>query len=297
MDWLNFATTHGAKNRIRQWFKKHHREEHIQQGRQMLEAELGRPALEEFLKSEKMKEIGRRLNLTEADDILAAVGYGDLSVLQVVNRVREQEQQENAQRKPFGTGSGQPSKPSNIGSLGGLLHHLAKCCQPVPGEPIIGIVTRGSGIAVHRTDCNNLLAVDEERRMQVDWSVERNSAYPAGLQIECLDRVGIAGDILKKVSDNKINLKDLRVETHKDKKTATIYLILDVLDIDQLTKVSQSISQISDVIRVQRRDHRKKTPTNGTKLTTRSNVTPIKVSRALKKDENVPSKKQANLAE
>jgi len=134
--------------------------------------------------------------------------------------------------------------------------------------------------------------------MNVDWSQERNSAYPAGLQIECLDRVGIAGDILKKVSDNKINLKDLRVETHKDKKTATIYLILDVLDIDQLTKVSQSISQISDVIRVQRRDHRKKTPANGTKLTPRSNVTPIKVSRTVKKDDGVaPSKKQAHIAE
>jgi len=305
MDWLNFAKTHGAKNRIRQWFKKHHREEHIQQGRQMLEAELGRTGLDEFLKSEKLKEVGKKLNITEATDILAAVGYGDLSVSQVVNKIREQEQAEGALKRGFVPPPIPESKPSHIGSLGGLLHHLAKCCQPVPGEDILGVVTRGSGIAVHRSDCVNILKVDEERRMAVDWSQERTSAYPAGLQVEVLDRVGIAGDILKKVSDNKINLRDLRVETHKEKKTATINLTMDVVDIGQLTKVSQSISQISDVLRVQRKDHRKRgtiaAPGKaGTASDARAkgpnNVTPLKnSSRSLKK--TPLSKKQAQSGE
>ncbi len=281
MDWLNFAKTHGAKNRIRQWFKKHHREEHIQQGRQMLEAELGRATLEEFLKSDKLKEIGKRLNVSDPEDILAAVGYGDLSVTQVVNRIREQEQQEKAAKKGYVLPTPEP-RPSHIGSLGGLLHHLAKCCQPVPGEEILGVVTRGSGIAVHRSDCNNLLKVDEDRRMAVDWSKERLTTYPAGLQVECLDRVGIAGDILKRVSDQKINLRDLRVETHKDRKSVTITLILDVVDIEQLTKVSQTISQISDVIRVHRKDHRKR-GTNGGASKASNNVTPITKSQRLKK--------------
>ena len=261
MDWLNFANTHGAKNRIRQWFKKHHRDEHIQQGRQMLEADLGRATVDEFLKSEKVKEVGKRLHLTDPQDILAAIGYGDLSVSQVVNRIREVDQAEKIAKKGYALPS-QPSqnkdKPSNISSLGGLLHHLAKCCQPVPGEEIIGVVTRGSGIAVHRFDCGNLQRIEEERRMAVDWAKERTTTYPAGLQIECLDRVGIAGDILKKVSDHKVNLKDLRVDTHRDKKTATILLLLDVVDIDQLNRVSQAISQISDVIRVHRKDVRRR---------------------------------------
>ncbi|HEY9754265.1 MAG TPA: bifunctional (p)ppGpp synthetase/guanosine-3',5'-bis(diphosphate) 3'-pyrophosphohydrolase [Oculatellaceae cyanobacterium] len=302
MDWLNFAATHGAKNRIRQWFKKHHREEHIQQGRQMLEAELGRSGLEEFLKSEKLKEVGRKLNVSDANDVLAAVGYGDLTVSQVVNRIREQEQQESIAKKGYALPQPPPSpgKPSNIGSLGGLLHHLAKCCQPVPGEDIVGVISRGSGIAVHRSDCNMLAKVESARRMNVDWSQERSSAYPAALQVECLDRVGIASDILKKVSDNKINVKDLRVETQKEKKIATIYLILDVLDIEQLTRVSQSISQISDVIRVQRRDHRKKnqSPSQTNQASNKSNnVTPLKSSRSLKKNDSLPSKKRAHLAE
>jgi RelA/SpoT family (p)ppGpp synthetase len=263
MDWLNFAQTHSAKNRIRQWFKKHHREEHIQQGRQMLEAELGRAALDEFLKSDKMKDVARKLNVSEANDILAAVGYGDLSVAQIVNRIREQEQQDKGSRKGFPSISQAPERPSHIGSLGGLMHHLAKCCQPVPGEEILGVVTRGSGIAVHRSDCPNLLKVDANRHMAVDWTQERHTTYPAALKVECIDRVGIANDILKKIADSKINLKDLRVETHKENKTATINLILDIVDIEQLTKVGQSISQISDVLRVQRQDHRKRSVSNG----------------------------------
>lgn len=301
MDWLNFAKTHGAKNRIRQWFKKHHREEHIQQGRQMLEAELGRGVLEEFLRSDKVKEVGKKLNLSDPTDILAAVGYGDLSVAQVVNRIRDQEAQDAAAKKVF-IGIPEPAeqKPSHIGSLGGLMHHLAKCCQPVPGEDILGIVTRGSGIAVHRSDCPNLLKVDAERRMAVDWSQERNSAYPAALQVECLDRVGVANDILKKVSDHKINLSSLRVETHRERKTATISLILDVLDIEQLTRVSQAISQISDVLRVQRKDHRRKAngkPETAGDESSKNNVTPLKSgSRSGKKPIN-QSKKQAQSGE
>src|SRR5437773_10386736 len=93
-----------------------------------------------------------------------------------------------------------PAKPSRIGSLGGLMHYLAKCCSPVPGEEIIGVVTRGSGIAVHRSDCTNLTKENAERQMVVDWSTDRQTTYPATLVIECIDRVGIAGDILKKVS-------------------------------------------------------------------------------------------------
>jgi predicted amino acid-binding ACT domain protein len=118
--------------------------------------------------------------------------------------------------------------------------------------------------------------------MSVDWSTERNTTYPACVKIECMDRVGIAGDILKKVSDNRVNLRDLRIETNKAKKTATIVLMLEVVDVDQLQKISQAISQISDVIRVHRSDHKKKTAAPPAapaapkqKASKTSNVTPI----------------------
>ncbi|MBX9720235.1 MAG: bifunctional (p)ppGpp synthetase/guanosine-3',5'-bis(diphosphate) 3'-pyrophosphohydrolase, partial [Candidatus Obscuribacterales bacterium] len=169
MDWLNIAITHSAKSRIRQWFKKHHREEHIQQGKQMLENELGKANLDELLKSEKLKEISKRLNITETDDILAALGYGDLSLSQIVNRIREQEQQLEKTAKKDQLPQIETIKPSksNVSSLSGLMHHLAQCCNPVPGELIEGVITRGSGITVHRADCANLNKVEKERHMEL----------------------------------------------------------------------------------------------------------------------------------
>lgn len=274
MDWLNIASTHSAKSRIRQWFKKHHREEHIQQGRQMLEAEFGKANFEELLKSEKFKDVGRRLNITNADDILAAIGYGDLSVSQVINRIREQEQTEKASKKEIANFTPEPPKStSKVSSLSGLMHHLAQCCNPVPGEMISGVVTRGSGITVHRSDCANLLKVEKERQMELSWSDSEESKYPAYLLVECIDRVGIAGDILKKVSDNKINLSDLRVETHSDKRTATIHLMLEVKNIAQLQHISNSISAISDVLHIQRQNHRKRNAARGASSVSLSDLT------------------------
>jgi RelA/SpoT family (p)ppGpp synthetase len=288
LDWLNFAKTHSAKTKIRHWFKKHHREEHITQGRQMLEAELGRASLEEFLKSDYAKEVYKRLNCNDANDLLAAIGYGDVAVSQIMNRLREHELQEKSAKKGI-LPSQDPKtiKPASVSSLGGLLHHLAKCCQPVPGEEIMGVVTRGSGIAVHRKDCINLTKADRERHISIDWAEGQQSNYPAYLQIDCLDRVGIAGDVLKKISDSKLNLRDLRVETNTDKHTATISVIIDVADISQLNKIAQTISNISDVLKVRRRDYRPKT----TPSQDVSNVTPLPHRKRNNQNHAGPSEK------
>jgi predicted amino acid-binding ACT domain protein len=137
--------------------------------------------------------------------------------------------------------------------------------------------------------------------MAVDWSPERHTTYPAALTIECLDRIGIAHDILKKVSNFEVNLRDLKVETQRDKKTATIHLIMEVLDIDQLTRVAQSISQISDVLRVQRKDHRRRgqngSHAQGNSAAAKtSNVTPL-TSAKNRTDETKGSRKRQKKAE
>lgn len=271
MDWLNITVTHSAKSRIRQWFKKHHREEHITQGRQMLEAELGKANLDDLLKSDRIKDLGKRLNITDVDDVLAALGYGDLSLSQVINRIREQDQQQDKTKAkdiptPAPTGESPSVNKGNVSSLGGLMHHLAQCCNPVPGEKIAGVVTRGSGITVHRSNCANLLKVEKDRHMELAWSDAEESNYPAYLVVECNDRVGIARDILQRISDNKINLRDLRVETHPHKtpSTATIHLIVEVKDINQLNLISEKITSIADVLNVQRKKHGGKGPQKGT---------------------------------
>jgi RelA/SpoT family (p)ppGpp synthetase len=271
MDWLNLAITHSAKSRIRQWFKKHHREEHIQQGRQMLEAELGKANLEELLKTDRIKDLGKRLNVSEPDDILAALGYGDLSMSQVINRIREQEQAlekvkgKDAPPPPPSAPETAKTSKGSVSSLSGLMHHRAQCCNPVPGEQIAGVVGRGSGITVHRTDCVNLAKVEKERQMELTWGNEpaveaKGDHYPAYLVVECIDRVGIARDILQKISDSKINLSDLRVETHPKQNSATIHLIVEVRDIKQLESIAAAIKNISDVHTVQRQNHRRKSP-------------------------------------
>ena len=135
---------------------------------------------------------------------------------------------------------------------------------------------RGSGITVHRADCINLLRVEKERQMQLTWGKADSGKYPAYLVVECLDRVGIAGDILKKISDNNINLSDLRVETHPQKKTATIHVSIEVVDLVQLHHIARSIGQISDVLRVQRLNTRKRAPGK----TTRNNVAELPSSAA-----------------
>jgi len=270
MDWLNLAVTHSAKSRIRQWFKKHHRDEHIHQGRQMLESELGKANFEELLKSDRLKDLGKRLNVSEPDDILAALGYGDLSMSQVMNRIREQDQgQEKTGKKDAPPPLPEPLKPSKSGvsSLSGLLHHLAQCCNPVKGEHISGVVGRGSGITVHRSDCANLAKVEKERHMELSWSADvseteraEKDSYRAYLVVECIDRVGIARDILQKISDNKINLSDLRVETHPNRNAATIHLIVEVRDYPQLEAIQAAIKNISDVHTVQRQNYRRTNP-------------------------------------
>jgi (p)ppGpp synthase/HD superfamily hydrolase len=270
MDWLNIAVTHSAKSRIRQWFKKHHREEHILQGRQMLEAELGKANLDELLRSERIKDLGKRLNISDVDDIRAALGYGDLSLSQVINRIREQEQQaEKAKAKdippPTSTPESAKVNKGNVSNLSGLEHHLAQCCNPVPGESICGVVTRGGGITVHRNNCINVQRVEKGRRMELAWSDAEQSNYPAYLVVECNDRVGIAKDILQRIYDNKINLRDLRVETRSQKTatTATIHLIVDVRDINQLNEISEKITSIADVLNVQRQKHGGRGSTKG----------------------------------
>lgn len=269
MDWLNIAKTHSAKSRIRQWFKKYHREEHIQQGRTMLEQEFGRANLEELIRSDRFKEVGKKLNVVDPDDILAGIGYGDLTVAQVANRLRELEHQERKKDLPTlpQAPENAPKKERDVSSLSGMMHHLAQCCCPVPGEEIYGVVSRGSGIAVHKTDCQNLLRVERERQMPLTWGGEETTQYPAYLLVECIDRVGIAHDILKKIHDINVNLSDLRVETHSQKKTATILLTVEVTGLNQLQHICKAIGQMADVLRVTRQNHRKRPSTRGLKST------------------------------
>jgi GTP pyrophosphokinase len=273
LDWLNFAVTPGARNRIRQWYKRSNREENVARGREMLERELGKNGFEALLRSAPMQATAERCNYHTVEDLLAALGYGEITLNLALNRLRESVKAQQPIAK-VGEGTGidpqslpllptlakappVPSSKSPIVGVEGLLYHVAGCCTPVPGEAIIGVVTRGSrGISIHRQGCPNVEQVPGDRLVPVNWnSTDQDSGrpqtYPVDIQIEVIDRVGVLKDILSRLTDNNINVRNAQVKTYPDQ-TAIIDLGIDIRHHEQLERTFTQIKKLSDVINLRR---------------------------------------------
>jgi GTP diphosphokinase / guanosine-3',5'-bis(diphosphate) 3'-diphosphatase len=266
LDWLNFVVTSSARNRIRQWYKRSNRDENITRGREMLERELGKNGFEALLKSAPMQATVERCNYHSVEDLLAAVGYGEVTLNHTVNRLREAvKAQQPIATDPLDilatsiqtkTLNPPPSHKSPINGVEGLLYHLAGCCTPVPGEPIIGVVTKGNrGISIHRQRCSNTEQIPGDRLVPVSWNPQsdngRPQTYPVDIQIEVIDRVGILKDILSRLTDNNINVRNAQVKTFPNQ-TAVIDLGIDIRDHEQLEKTFSQIKKLSDVVNLRR---------------------------------------------
>ncbi len=267
LDWLNYAITTGARNRIRQWYKRSRREENIARGKEMLEKELGKNGFEALLKSPPMMVVAERCNYHSVEDLLAGLGYGEVTLNQVVNRLRDgvkatQPLPAALEVLPQSTNSGRPpasstNSKSPIVGIEGLLYHLAGCCNPIPGEQIIGVVSRSNrGIAIHRQGCQNVENVEGDRLVPVNWNSPsldggRPETYPVNIQIEALDRVGVLKDILSRLSDNNINVRKAQVKTDKNQ-PAIIELCIDICDCKQLDRSFTQIKQMSDILSMKR---------------------------------------------
>ncbi len=260
LDWLNFVVSPGARNRITQWYKRSHRDENIARGRELLERELGKNGLEALLKSEPMLSVAQRCNYVSVEDLLAGLGYGEITQKMVVNRLREMVKDRATPTLELPpTTAPKQTNPQNsefpILGIEGLLHHLAGCCSPIPGEPIIGVVTRNSGISVHRQGCVNVEQMDGNRLLPISWNTqvtkEKPRTYPVSVQLEVLDRVGVLKDVLFRLSDNRINVRSANVITHYAK-PAIIDLSIEVSDKLQLERCFAQIKQMSDVLNIRR---------------------------------------------
>lgn len=270
LDWLNFVVTPTARNRIRQWYKRSHREENITRGKGLLEKELGKKGFDALLKSEPMQITAQKCNYQSVEDLLAALGYGEVTLNQVVNRLRDvaKEQQPIKQVEPEIEHPTQTneriSERSNgskypIAGVEGLLYHLAGCCKPLPGESIIGVVTRNSrGISIHRQGCQNLNGVPGERLIPVSWNSldeeGRPTTYPVDIQIEAIDRVGVLRDILTRLSDQNINIRNAGVKTTPNQ-PALISLSIDIRDRQQFEYTLNKVKSMSDILHVRRVSH------------------------------------------
>jgi GTP pyrophosphokinase len=256
-DWLNphlgYVKSQRARNKIKHWFKKQDRQANIAQGREILERELRRLSLEDM----PLDDVALLFEHDELDDFLAAIGGGDITSQQIATKVIEAEQKREAARQTDVSpdevvGVRKPQGPAalSVRGTGGLLTTLAQCCHPVPGDAIVGYITRGRGVSIHRRDCANILRSDEEERfIEVSWGTGQ-ATYPVVIKIGAYDRGGLLRDIAAVVAGEGINMSAVNVSTSKN--LATFVATLDIYDVAQLSRVLDKIERLPNVIEVRR---------------------------------------------
>jgi GTP pyrophosphokinase len=247
-DWLSlhqgYLQTARARNRVRQWFKLQDFDRYVDEGRSLLDKELGRLGIEA---KPQLEQIGRRYNFHKGDDLLAGIGRGEIPVGQVARRVGEPKVEERKTR-----GSAQMI----VEGVEDLMTHMAQCCKPVPYDPVVGFVTRGRGVTVHRRDCANVRKMPEQERtrlMDVRWADQpADAAYRVDLLVIAADRKGLLRDISAVFSDAEIDV--LGVNTASDRTTdrATMRFTVEVKDVSQLELMLVKLGQIPDVLDVRR---------------------------------------------
>ena len=248
IDWLNFVVTKLAQSKIRQWYKKNNKEEHVIIGKNMLEAELTKQKFEETVKSGEMLKIANAMNYTSLDDLFAALGYGETTVNKITNRIKKPQEEPT-----FITHTKTKKSKNDILGLEGMLYSFAKCCTPIPGEPIVGVVTRSKGVSIHRVDCCSLDTIPEERLMDIKWADEHlNKTYIASIRIDVQDKLGILKDIMIKLSDCNTNIAYANVKSNTIKKIGIAELGIEVDNINRLKDVITKLQQIPEVISVKR---------------------------------------------
>ena len=247
-DWLNphlgLVNTQRARSKIRQWFKRQNREQNLAQGREILDKELHRLGLMDLDISHLAKSFGYK----EPDDLYVALGWGDIAIGKLVNFLTEVETSTNdplLTLKPIEVERRDTDSVSVLG-LKGILTNYAKCCNPAPGDDIIGYITRGRGATIHRRDCPNILRIkDKERLVKVSWGEPRRT-FPVMVQVKAFDRQGLMGDISMVLSNEGVNMRDVSVKTANS--FANINLMLDITDINQLSRVLTLMESLPNVI-------------------------------------------------
>ncbi|HSR47209.1 MAG TPA: bifunctional (p)ppGpp synthetase/guanosine-3',5'-bis(diphosphate) 3'-pyrophosphohydrolase [Anaerolineales bacterium] len=252
-DWLNpsleMVKTQRAAGKIRQWFKREDREQNLSHGRQLLDRELRRLGLEGVA----YEQIAQDLGFAQSDDLLAAIGCGDINLGRVVSQLAEAKLPELDLPRPLdleARGGQLPAEEVTILGLSGLLTNLARCCKPIPGDPIVGYITRGRGATIHRRDCPNILRIrDQERLVQVSWGQARET-YPVPVRIRAYDRDGLMRDVSTLVANEGISMSSIHVSTKSS--LAIFDLVMGITDLNQLSRVLNRLEALPNVLEARR---------------------------------------------
>ncbi|MBR1695452.1 MAG: bifunctional (p)ppGpp synthetase/guanosine-3',5'-bis(diphosphate) 3'-pyrophosphohydrolase, partial [Selenomonas sp.] len=243
--------------------------ENIERGMELIREEAKRLgyAPKELLKDGRLLEVAKKLNILSEDDLLAAVGYGGIAVHGILTRLVEFHKEEikektpldvtqmlSALKRPANKGKSKSSHGVLVEGESGLMVRLARCCNPIPGDPITGYVTRGRGVSVHRTNCPNVLAdTDITRMIEVSWDVGLDKQYKVELEIVCNDRSGILANVLAVPTEMKINIHSINANPNRNTKTSTILLGLDVNSSTQVKQIITRLRRVKDVYSVVRK--------------------------------------------
>ena len=265
LDWLKIVGSSESRSKIRNWFKKENREENIEKGSVALEKECKRLGHDWKLVSHsgRIAKVAKQMNAGTEDDLLAAVGYGGFAVNTVLIKLlelhKELDRVDDEQNEKSLIEKLKPRKASGHNHSGvlvkgesGLLVRLSKCCSPVPGDPIIGFVTRGRGVSVHRADCPNVrLDEDVDRLIDVEWDYGMSESFEVNMEISAYDRTGMIADIMAALAEMKISITSINAKV-SETKSVIIHLGISIKDLAQFEFVATKIRRLKDVYKVQR---------------------------------------------
>ena len=269
-DWLNIVASSDTRAKIRSWFKKVKREENVIRGRELLEKEAKRLGYEpkDLLRDEWLNSVCLRFNINNDEDMLAAVGYGGVAVNGVIAKLIEHhkkaikaatppdvsEMLETIKQQHNNSRKNKASHGILVEGESGMLVRLARCCNPIPGDPIVGYITKGRGVSVHRADCPNVLSDDGDttRVIDVNWDIGLDKDYTVEIEIICNDAAGVLTSVLSVPAEMKINVSAVNAKANKGNKTSTIIMSLEVHNAAQVSLVMGKIRRLKDVFSVSR---------------------------------------------
>ncbi len=254
-DWLNFVKTVKARSRIRQWIKTQEKERSVTLGREMCEKAFRKYRLNfnTLAKNDEMLSVVESFGFKQTEDLIASVGYGKITPLQIIRKITPKEEADDTESL-FNKIVSKDHKKKDKGGVvvkgvDDILVRFAKCCQPLPGDPITGYITRGYGVTVHRTSCINAMKTNPERQIEVEWNQETTEFYPVKIKVGSLDRVGLLADIAAIISKSGANILSANTETNENQTVASYFSLL-VQGADHLTRVVESLKQVKQVLEV-----------------------------------------------
>ncbi|MFO7840457.1 MAG: bifunctional (p)ppGpp synthetase/guanosine-3',5'-bis(diphosphate) 3'-pyrophosphohydrolase [Desulfosalsimonadaceae bacterium] len=258
-DWLNFVKTGKARSRIRQWIKRQEKERSISLGREMCEKAFRKHRLNfhDKLNSQKMQEVAAEFNFKSVDDLIANIGYGKITPLQVIRRLGQDEKpekEENILDRFIGRRKGKKKEDDQgvvVDGMDDILIRFAQCCQPVPGDPITGYITHGSGVTIHRKGCVNAMKMNPEREIRVEWKKDTAGSFPVKLKFRARDRIGLLAEITSLISKADANIIDVQLESLPNK-TVTGYFTLSIANLEHLDTVLTKLRKIDTMQEIQR---------------------------------------------